>query len=308
MNTRFLTAVALCGVLAAGVIAAGCGSSNNNTSSTSSGGTLTATPGINVAADSKIAGELPADVKSSGSLTVAADATYPPMEFYAKGDNSTVIGADADIAKALGQIMGLKPSVQNVTFDSIIPGLAAGKYNLGMSSFTDTKEREATVDFVTYAQAGTSFYTKASGGTDVATLADLCGHSVAVEKGTTQQTDAEGQSKKCQAAGSGAVDVQVLPDQNGANLAISSGRAELGMADSPVAAYIVQQSNGQFVLGKAYGVAPYGIAMQKNSGLTQPVLDAITALYADGTMQKIFSYWQLPGAAITTPKIDGATS
>ena len=58
---------------------------------------------------------------------------------------------DADLAKALGQVMGLKADVQNVTFDSIIPGLAAGKYDLGMSSFTDTKEREATVDFVTYA-------------------------------------------------------------------------------------------------------------------------------------------------------------
>jgi polar amino acid transport system substrate-binding protein len=213
-----------------------------------------------------------------------------------------VIGADADIAKALGQIMGLNAKMQNVTFDSIIPGLAAKKYDLGMSSFTDTKEREATVDFVTYAQAGTSFYTTASGGTSASTLADLCDHSVAVEKGTTQQTDAEAQAKKCK------VDVQVFPDQNGANLAISSGRAELGMADSPVAAYIVEQSSGKFVLGKAYGVAPYGIALTKGSGLVQPTLDAVKALYADGTMQKIFDYWQLPDAAISTPQINGATS
>ena len=44
------------------------------------------------------------------------------------------------------------------------PGLASGKYGLGMSSFTDTKEREKTVDFVTYFTAGTSFYVKAQGG------------------------------------------------------------------------------------------------------------------------------------------------
>ena len=65
---------------------------------------------------------------------------------------------DADMAKAIAELMGLKANVQNIPFDSIIPGLAAGKYNLGMSSFTDTKEREKTVDFVTYATAGTSFY------------------------------------------------------------------------------------------------------------------------------------------------------
>src|SRR6185437_15947044 len=97
----------------------------------------------------------------------------------------TVIGMDADLAKALGDVMGLKISVVNATFDSIIPGLASGKYDLGMSSFTDTKEREKTVDFVTYFIAGTSFFTK-TGGPTINTLADLCGKTVAVEKGTTQ--------------------------------------------------------------------------------------------------------------------------
>jgi polar amino acid transport system substrate-binding protein len=302
-----LAALSLCGVLALGIIVAGCGSSNDDESSSTSGGDLTATPDINVPKDEAIAAAAAkAKLVQPGQLSIAADATYPPMEFFGKGDNKTVIGADADIAKALGQIMGLKATMQNVTFDSIIPGLAAGKYDLGMSSFTDTKEREATVDFVTYAQAGTSFYTKADGGTDVSTLEALCGHSVAVEKGTTQQDDAEAQAKKC---GGDTLDVQVFPDQNGANLAISGGKAELGMADSPVAAYIVAQSDGQFKLGDAYGEAPYGIAIPKDSGLQQPVLQAVTALNDDGTLQKIFDYWQLPSnTAIDTPAANGAIS
>src|SRR4051794_6911408 len=224
------------------------------------------------------------------------------MEFFGKDNSSTVIGADADISKALGQIMGLTPKVQNTPFDSILPGLTAGKYDLGISSFTDSLDRQKTNDFVTYAQAGTSFYSAASRKLGPKTLAHLCDHSVAVEKGTTQQEDAQGQAAK------GNVDVQVYPDQNGANLAISSGRAQLGMADSPVSAYIVEQSNGQFKLGSAYGVAPYGIAMKKGSALAQPTLDAVKALYDDGTMQKIFDYWKLPGAAISNPQINGATS
>ncbi len=303
-RNRLLTMGLAAFVALIALVAVGCGDDDNDsTSSTSSsGGDLTATPGIDVAKDDAIASAAAGAVKNAGELSVAADATYPPMEFYAKGDNSTVIGADADIAKALGQIMGLTPNVQNVTFDSIIPGLAASKYDMGISSFTDTKEREATVDFVTYAQAGTSFYEGADSDANPSTLEDLCDHSVAVEKGTTQQEDAEGQAKKC------TVDVQVFPDQNGANLAISSGKAEFGMADSPVAAYIVEQSDGQFKLGEAYGVAPYGIALTKGSGLVQPTLDAVKALYDDGTMQKIFDYWQLPDAAIETPAINGATS
>src|SRR5882672_7265425 len=104
MKSRILAALGVASVLALGLVAVGCGSSNNDSSSsTSSTAELTATPDINVAADSKVAAEVPADVKSSGTLTVAADATYPPDEFFGKSDSKTVIGMDADLAKALGQ-------------------------------------------------------------------------------------------------------------------------------------------------------------------------------------------------------------
>jgi polar amino acid transport system substrate-binding protein len=302
-----LTALAAATAIAAVALGAGCGSSNNDngssgTGTTAAGGALTATPGINLPTDPNLAKNAADNVVNSGELSIASDATYPPMEFFAADNNTTVIGADADISKALGQTLGLTPKIQNTPFDSILPGLTAGKYDLGISSFTDTLDRQKTNDFVTYAQAGTSFYASTSSNLNPSTLADLCGHSVAVEKGTTQQEDAQGQAGKCQ------VDVQVYPDQNGANLAISSGRAELGMADSPVSAYIVEQSNGQFKLGKAYGVAPYGIALKKGNRLASPVLEAVQSLYDDGTMQKIFDYWHLPDAAISNPQINGATS
>jgi polar amino acid transport system substrate-binding protein len=302
--------IAILGLLATALLAAGCGSSNNKSSSGKSAN-LTATPGINVAKDPKIAAEVPKSIASKGTLNVAADATYAPNEFIAS-DGHTVIGMDADLAKALAQVMGLKADVKNATFAAIIPGLAANKYDLGMSSFTVTKEREKTVDFVTYAIAGTSFFVKASGGPNVKSLADLCGLKVAAESGTTQASDAQAQDKKCKAAGKPGVSVQVYPDQNAVNLALSSGRADVDMSDSPPAAYAVEQSNGQFKLsGKQYGVAAYGIAIPKGTGLTKPVLDALKAVMADGTYQKIFSYGGLvkkgPSgcpSTITNPQIN----
>jgi polar amino acid transport system substrate-binding protein len=101
----------------------------------------------------------------------------------------------------------------------------------------------------------------------------------------------------------------VYPDQNGANLAISSGRAQVGMADSPVAAYQVKKSNGQFKLsGKPYGTAPYGIAIPKNSGLAKPILDALKQLMTNGTYMTILKKWGIQSGAITNPKINGAIS
>jgi len=221
------------------------------------------------------------------------------------------VGMDPDLGKALGDVMGVKFQFQNVTFEAIIPGLAAKKYDLGMSSFTDTKEREKTVDFVTYFAAGTSFYTKAQGGANIGSLADLCGKKVAVEKGTTQADDATAQSKKCTSSGKPAVGVSVFPDQNGVNLALTSGRAQVAMADSPVAEYQVRKTGGQLKLVGSpisYGRAPYGIAVPKGSGMTKPLLDAMKVLIANGKYKAILTHWGLQSGAITSPTVNGATS
>jgi polar amino acid transport system substrate-binding protein len=288
----------------AAILVTGCGSSSTTSKKTTS--TTASTPATSEIAS--IAAQVPAKVKSKGTLTVAADATYAPDEFIAP-DGHTVIGMDADLAKALAAAMGLKANVVNQTFDTIIPGLAAGKYDMGASSFTDTKAREKVVDFVTYFTAGTSFYTKAQGGTAVNSLADLCGHTVAVEKGTTEQTDATTQGAKCKSAGKPGVTLLVFPDQNGVNLAVQSGRAQVGMADSPVAAYAVKQSGGLLKLvGQPYGTVPYGLALPKGNGMTKPVLAALKALMADGSYMKILAKWGLQPGAISNPTINGATS
>ncbi|MBV8432528.1 MAG: ABC transporter substrate-binding protein [Solirubrobacterales bacterium] len=294
-------------VLCLGALAA-CGSSKSSTTNTSSGSSTSSSSSS--AANPAVAKLVPSAIKSKGTLTVAADASYAPDEFFAS-DGKTVIGMDADLAKALGAAMGLKVNVVNATFDSIIPGLAAGKYDLGASSFTDTKAREQTVNFVDYANVGESFYTKAQGGTSIGSIADICGKTVSVEKATTEQTDATTQSGKCKKEGKPGVTVLVFPDQNGANLAVSSGRAQLGFADTPVADYQVKQTGGQFkIIGAAYAPAPYGLAIPKNTGLTPAVLAAMKALESNGTYSSVLSKWGLQGIAIPASevKINGATS
>jgi polar amino acid transport system substrate-binding protein len=300
-----LTALAGALIVLLALVAAGCGGSSKKSAATTTGTTAATTT---VAMNSTIAAEVPAKIKSKGTLTVAADATYAPNEFIGS-DGHTVQGMSPDLGHAIASVMGLKANFVNATFDTIIPGLQSGKYDLGFSSFSDTKAREKVVDFVTYFIAGTSFYVKSQGGPTINTLADLCGHKVAVERGTTQATDATAQSAKCQKAGKPKVSVSVFPDQNAANLALSSGRAEVGMADSPVAAYIVKKSNGQFkVSGKSYGTAPYGIAIPKGNGMAKPILAALKELISNGTYMSVLTKWGIQAGAITNPKINGATS
>jgi polar amino acid transport system substrate-binding protein len=308
-KTPLLSGVVLLAFLA--LLAAGCGGSKKKAASSTTSATTTSSTSTssaaNVKTDSKIAAMVPAKLKSK-TVVVAADATYAPNEFIGS-NGKTVVGWDPELTQALAKVMGVNAKVVNATFATIIPGLQSGKYDLGISSFTDTKEREKVVDFVTYFTAGTSFYVKAQGGPTINTLADLCGHSVAVETGTTQLDDATAQDKKCKSSGKSGVTVKGFPDQNAANLAISSGREQVGMADSPVAAYIVKQSSGKFKLsGKSYNNAPYGIAIPKGSGMAKPIQEALKELISNGTYLNILKKWGVQEGAIKNPQINAAVS
>jgi polar amino acid transport system substrate-binding protein len=239
---------------------------------------------------------------------VAADASYAPNEFIAP-DGHTVIGMDPDLMKALAAVMGLKVKVVNVTFADIIPGMQAGKYDVGASSFTDTKEREKVVDFVTYLNVGEAFLTKTGSGVNPQTLADLCGLTVSVETGTVELSDAQGQNAKCKSEGKPAIHLLEFTDQNSVNLALKSDRAQVDFADSPIIAYQVRKLGVQVKSSPTFGIAPYGLALfPKSNGMAQAVLAALKQLMANGTYLAILQKWQLQSAALNNPKINGATS
>jgi polar amino acid transport system substrate-binding protein len=300
--------VARTGVLALTVLAlAGCGSSSTSSNTASTATTTSTSASTSSGAVAAVAKLVPAAIKSKGTLNVATEAQYAPNEFIAS-DGHTIIGMDPDMVKALGEVMGLKVTMINANFEAIIPGIEAGRYDIGASSFTDTKEREKVVDFVDYFSAGISFYAKSSSNPDVNELTDLCGKTAAVEKGTVEQEEAEAQSKKCTKEGKSAVTVLSFPGQNAVNLAVSSGRAELGMADSPVVAYQIKQSEGGFkLIGKSYEFAPYGLAIPKTSGMTTPILAALKVLIENGKYMQILTKWGIQAGAISTPTINGAT-
>lgn len=291
---RILTVLAL---IAVASVLAGCGSDD---SSTDSGAKSTDGASITGTFNQEAADLVPTAIKDAGTLSVAMDASYAPNEFFDE-DGKTIIGTDADLADAIGTVLGLDVEKKNATFDSIIPGLAAGKFDIALSSFTDTKEREKTVDMVTYLTAGTGFYTLADKPTDVTGVADLCGKTVAAQKGTVQQKDVEAQSKKCDEP----IDLKVFTQQTDVDLAITSGRAQVAMADSPVASYAVKQSDGTLKsTGEDYDTAPYGIAINKKTELTPAIQAAVQVLIDDGTYAAILKKWGLESGAITESKIN----
>jgi polar amino acid transport system substrate-binding protein len=288
---RCLVSVAL---LVAATSVAACGSSGSGTGASSPAR----------ARDPRVAALLPASVRARHTLTIVTEASVPPIEFVAS-DGHTIVGFDVDIGHALGRVMGLKVNFQGVPFDSIVPGLAAGKYDLAMAGIAITKARERVVNLVSYFTDLNAFYVSAKGGPQITGLADLCGHSVAVQEGTIQASDAIAQNEKCKAAGKPGVEVKVYSTQNEVNLALTTGRQQVSIIDQPVAVYIVKKSGGRLKLtGKPYEPAPMGIAIPKGSGMAKPVLAALKVLMARGEYLRILKKWDVAQGAISKPAIN----
>ena len=286
-----------------------------------SGGTSTPTPSSAASgpsAQASIAAEVPAAIKAAAPLQIATDATYAPNEFV-DPSSGNIVGWDPDLAKEVCAVLGVTCTINNVTFSDIIPALleSPAKYQMAFSSFTPTAPREAKgIDFITYYQAGEAWIVK-TGGASISSAADMCGHTVAVESGTTEELDAwgymgmkpggatiPGDTDHCKAAGKPDITVLSYGTQTQANSALISGRADFGWLDQPVADYQVKTLGGKLKIGgTACSVSPYGVAMVKSTGLEQAVQDAIKYLIDNHYYIKLLNTWGVADGAITSSAV-----
>lgn len=243
------------------------------------------------------------------TLQVASDATYAPDESMS---GTNVVGFDVDLINAIAKTLGIKVKENNVTFGSIIGGIVGGKYQVGNSSFTDSKVREKKVNFVDYFVAGEGVYAKASSTLTFTGTKSFCGLKVAVETGTVEQTDAVAAAKTCPTAKK--LTILAFSNQTEANTAVLAGRADVGFVDSQIAGHIVALAKGTFKLvGSAINVAPYGIATAKTAaglGLARAMRAALKVLIANGTYGAILAKSGVSAGAVTASKVvlNGAIS
>jgi polar amino acid transport system substrate-binding protein len=265
----------------------------------SGSGSSTGAPAASSSVDSALAAKVPADIKATGKLTIGTDSTYAPNEFL-DTDGKTVIGFDVDMFNAVAAKLGLTTEWQSATFGNIIPGVNSGKYNAGVSSFTINPDRLKQVNMVSYFSAGTQWAAKTGATIDPD---NACGKKVAVQATTVQVDDITARSKKC---GSNKITIDQYQKQSDATNAVVTGKDDAMLADSPVCAYAVKQTNGQLALaGDIYDSAPYGYVLPKDqTDFADAIAGSVQALIADGTYKSILSKWGVDAGAITTPAVN----
>ncbi|GGK71178.1 ABC transporter substrate-binding protein [Mangrovihabitans endophyticus] len=261
-----------------------------------------AAPAPSASADSTLAEKVPDDIKSAGKITIGTDSTYAPSEFL-DTDGSTVVGFDVDLFDAVAQKLGLTTQWQSAKFDAIIPGVSSGKYNIGVSSFTVNSERLQQATMISYFSAGTQWAAKEGASIDPE---NACGKKVAVQVGTVQLDDIKAKSKACTDGGKPAITIDQYQAQSDATNAVVSGKDDAMLADSPVCAYAVKQTNGQLaLLGEIYDSAPYGYVLPKDqTEFGDAIKGALDALIADGTYKSILAKWGVEAGGISDPTVN----
>ncbi|MGV9859038.1 ABC transporter substrate-binding protein [Gordonia sp. NPDC003425] len=283
------------------MVLAGC--SNND----ESGGEAAASSSkpVEVAKVDSIAALVPEKIRQTGQLTVGVNVPYSPNEF--KDPSGKIIGFDVDLMNAVAGVLGLTAVYKEADFDKIIPAIQQGTYDVGMSSFTDSKERENQVDFVTYYNAGVQWAQQKGGNIDPN---NACGKRVAVQATTTEDTDEiPAKSKACTDAGKPAIDKVKFDSQDEATNALVLGKVDAMSADSPVTAYAIKRSDGKLeAAGGVFDSAPYGYPVQKGSPLGKAMQQAVQHLIDNGQYKQIAANWGLEGGMIPTSVINGAVS
>ncbi len=300
LTRRAATVVAV--ATSAALVLTGCGDDSDDAASSSGDAAAESQPAVE--ADEALAGRVPAEISEDGTITVGSDTSYAPSEFIDE-DGETVVGFDVDLFSAVAQKLGLEAEFESASFDSIIAGVGSGRYETGVSSFTINPERLAEATMISYFSAGTQWAVQEGNPEDV-DADSACGTSVAVQRGTVQVDDITARSAECEASGEEAIDIQQFEGQDEATAALVSGRVDASLADSPVMAYAVQQTNGQLeLLGDIYDSAPYGwVVPQAQTEFAQVLADALTALIEDGTYAEILEKWGVEAGAIDTPEVN----
>jgi polar amino acid transport system substrate-binding protein len=285
----------------AAVALAGCADPEDPDGTTSGGddGSSAAPVGEDLEVVEEVAALVPDEFKEA-PIKNAIYNVYPPQEFM-QGD--TLVGIQPDLVAAMATVMGVEfDNAEIGNFDTLIPGVVSGRYDMSSADFGVTEDRLKEVDFVTEFQLGTAFAVKEGSGITVDSATDLCGHSVGVQSGSYFIDQLEEADAACDDAGEEPIDLQTFPDDGARVLALSNGRIEITATAQDAMAYAIDSESLPFELQSfVYAPLEQGIVIADGSDLGPAVQAAMQEIVENGTYLEILAKWGIGAAAYTSP-------
>ena len=244
---------------------------------------------------------LPEGALADGVFDVGASTDYAPAEFLSS--TGEAIGYEVDLDHAIAAVLGVTAKVHTAEFDSIIASIGS-RYDAGISAFTVTRERTASMDMISVSNVGSRFNVAAGNpeGVDPSDHLNLCGLSIGVQTGTYQEEVLTKDSAACTEAGRDAIKIRSYSTNSEATTALIGHTIDAVYSDSTVAGYAVERTGGQVdAVGEVEDALPQGIVLTKDDPqFNAAVLAAVQYLMDQGIWADILATWGVADAALST--------
>ena len=235
-------------------------------------------------------GKSTAGIQKAGVLTMATSPDFPPFEEL-QSDGS-VVGIEVELLEMICEELGVKLQIEQMDFDSVLPGVQAGKYDVGVSGISVTEKRQKNVLFTDpYCLAAQAIVVL--DGSQISGKADLEGKKIAVQTGTTAESF-------CMESG---YEVNSYAANSDAETALLTGKVDAWVIDDLTAADMVKtynKDNGDVlvILDEAMTTEPYALAFAFGSeDLVSSVNQILKQLVEDGTVAALFEKYDAPYTA-----------
>ncbi|TJZ57235.1 transporter substrate-binding domain-containing protein [Streptomyces piniterrae] len=311
-------------VTALGIGLAACGGTSEAAGTSDGNGTVTVGTLSNGAAKEtklkvsevkSISAKLPKSFAKKGKLAIGVGALptgSAPIQ-YVGDDQKTLTGSEPDFGRLVAAVLGLKPELKNFTWENLFVGIDSGKVDVAFSNVTDTEERKKKYEFASYRKDNLAFEVrKESNWNFDGDYKNLAGKTVSVSRGTNQEKVLLEWKAKLKKEGKD-VTVKYYPSVNSVYLALNSGKTDVHFGPSPSVAYhITQVAKTPDTTRNAGSYSGAGAKLQgliaatskKDSGLAEPVSEAINYLIEHGQYAKWLASWNLSNEAVKTSQVN----
>ncbi|QSN64362.1 transporter substrate-binding domain-containing protein [Caballeronia sp. M1242] len=243
------------------------------------------------------ADDLLSRVKKQGELSVGTEMQFAPFDFIENGQQA---GFNKDLFAAVGKIMGVKVRFIDLPWDSVLPGLDAGKFDMVAGPLTVTKARMERYAFTSPIADATDALLKRAKDASITKSADIAGKTVGAQKSSAQNAQLKSYAETLKPG----VTVREYVDNNQAYADLAAGRLNAVANSLTNIAYVAKQRPNVFaVVQPAFGSAVYfAYCMRKDAdsqSLNAAFNDALATLGKNGELASLQKKWF--GVAVDLP-------
>ncbi|NPT35046.1 ABC transporter substrate-binding protein [Paraburkholderia xenovorans] len=247
-----------------------------------------------IVADPALSALVPAFYRQKQPVTVAVNPEIAPVKFI--DEDGDVAGFAPDLIAAAAKVLGLKIKFVQASFDSLIPGLAANRFDV-LLSLGDFPSRHGKVTFIDYLNVGQTIVASPKRQLTLKSLDDLCGMQIALPRGTAPLQRANEVSSKCVANGKKAISIATYPDTNMTLMSLTNEASQAVWVDSPAANYNIKKFPDKYQAVYYYNLSSYGIGFgvdDNGKQLAHAFQQALIKLQKHGFYQSAMQKWGLP--------------